>query len=682
MSYTIEPMPIISFLEENKMKLPRFQRRAAWDPTQRFELCISVFQEYPVGVVIVNKEQKISWLLDGRQRRTTLQEMRNNPVKVYEWARSYIKFSKSADELEVTKLYWDKIEKYLQTEEKMEKKINEEEIDVDDYGEDDSNVQDILDEENSFDSKKQRQGLQTLLEIILMVHQNKPSGSKWERLFDFKNYFSKLRYAPTKEGGKVNPELLRRFLLQMDNDCEKDNDGQLTQEYFIEYYVEMSDISEKDLKRFKIDIEKNWKEIEKSIDIIKRSEKIFADARIGIIWLTNATPLDAQNIFSRMNKGGTPLKPEELLSAKPYWNVDVNITDQKVKNLVEKMYLCLDVTKPESIVRWDIAATLITRIDENHLIFSAYESVKQKNDISLDEVTMGFKLISTLYEGGMSGKNVIDLEKNEDINWETDIDELVDDINTICKILLESSFFKYYISWKKPISELLGSAIALEFLAIIYKDWKARKKPTVSSGELKALQRDAIILFDRLVFEYGTKAWRGSGDSKMANDIKDKNWGERIKPIDKNDWKNFLLNVCDGTYNGQNTTVKVLRPVLYYYYCLTDCLPLNEVNTTFDVDHIIPKEKFVGNVMIDIRKRDSLSNLALLPKKDNISKKNKSLNEIKDMWLKTSITTYTGILEEDFDKYSDISNIDLLKLQRQELFITAFDVNRTTKLSN
>ena len=31
MSYTIEPMPIISFLEENKMKLPRFQRRAAWD---------------------------------------------------------------------------------------------------------------------------------------------------------------------------------------------------------------------------------------------------------------------------------------------------------------------------------------------------------------------------------------------------------------------------------------------------------------------------------------------------------------------------------------------------------------------------------------------------------------------------------------------------------------------------
>ena len=67
MGYRIEPMPVISFLEDNEMKLPRFQRKATWDAMQRFELCISVFQEYPVGVVIVNKEQKTSWLLDGRQ---------------------------------------------------------------------------------------------------------------------------------------------------------------------------------------------------------------------------------------------------------------------------------------------------------------------------------------------------------------------------------------------------------------------------------------------------------------------------------------------------------------------------------------------------------------------------------------------------------------------------------------
>ena len=99
MSYIIEPMPLISFLEDGKLRLPRFQRKATWDKKQNFELAISVFQDYPVGVVIVNQEQKISWLLDGRQRRSALSSMRDNPVELYEWARSYIGFAKTADEL-------------------------------------------------------------------------------------------------------------------------------------------------------------------------------------------------------------------------------------------------------------------------------------------------------------------------------------------------------------------------------------------------------------------------------------------------------------------------------------------------------------------------------------------------------------------------------------------------------
>ena len=69
MSYVIEPMGIKSFLDDNTIKYPRFQRKAVWKKKQNFELCISVFQEYPIGVVILNKQQKISWLLDGRQRR-------------------------------------------------------------------------------------------------------------------------------------------------------------------------------------------------------------------------------------------------------------------------------------------------------------------------------------------------------------------------------------------------------------------------------------------------------------------------------------------------------------------------------------------------------------------------------------------------------------------------------------
>ena len=75
------------------------------------------------------------------------------------------------------------------------------------------------------------------------------------------------------------------------------------------------------------------------------------------------------------------------------------------------------------------------------------------------------------------------------------------------------------------------------------------------------------------------------------------------------------------------------------------------MNVSFDVDHIIPKERFVGNTMVTKTYRDSLINLALLPTKDNISKKAKALNEITDSWLKLQISTYTGIEEKDFDQY-------------------------------
>lgn len=627
MSYIIEPMPLISFLEESKLRLPRFQRKATWDKKQNFELAISVFQDYPVGVVIVNQEQKISWLLDGRQRRSALSSMRDNPVELYEWARSYIGFGKTADELEVKNEYWKKVERYLQTEEATER----DEDDINQYSEEDDSTQDA--EENSFDSAKQRRGLQTLLDIILMVHQNKPAGSKWEQTFDFGNYFLRLKYAPTKNNSKIEPKALRRFILELLRAAEQENDGERTQEFFVDYYLQNFDV--KDQNKFEKDVSKKWDNILNSLDVVDRSEKIFADARIGIIRLTNATPLDAQNIFSRINRGGTQLKAEELLSAKPYWNKSVNLADQAVIDRVKEMYGNLGIPAPDAIVRWDIAATFISRIKDENLIFDTYEDVRKKKEISMDEISLGFKLLSSVYAQGMSNKQVNELEQNESIKWEYDIDELLQQLNTVCSILLADTFFKFYQSWKRPITKLMGNAIALEFLTIIWLDWKERGCPSTVSGETKALQRDARILFDKLVFEYATKTWRGSGDSKMSSDIK--NWKQRVTPVDSEDWKNFITGVCMGNYNGQDTTVKILKPVLYYYYVITSCSPINQVNVSFDVDHIIPKERFVGNTMIAKAYRDSLINLALLPTKDKSCKSTILHSVIPKLWNSAKI---------------------------------------------
>lgn len=671
MGYRIEPLSISSFLDENKMRLPRFQRKATWDKKQNFELAISVFQDYPVGVVIVNKEKDVSWLLDGRQRRNALKQMRENPVELYEWARAYIGFAKNADEFTVKQSYWDKVEKYLTTEIKDSENTSSDDVSYE-------GVEENTNEEDSFDSQKQRKGLTTLLNLILMVHQNKPSGSKWELTFDFTKYFTRIKYAPMSNNEKVDPILLRRFILELINDAERVNDGDITEDYLFDFYNNTYAFKDSMENKFKAELNKRFKDIKNSIDIINETEKIFSDARIGIIWLTNASPLDAQNIFSRINKGGTQLKAEELLSAKPYWNVEVKVTDSNVEKLVSEMYSKLDVSKQETIVRWDIAATLLQRISDQMLIFDDYSHVK-KEEIPMDRVTLGFKLISSFFEQGMSSKYVIDLEKNN-LDWNIDIMNMVNDINKVCEILLSTPFFQTLQSWKKPMTKLLGNAIALEFLTIIWLDWKDKGKPTVASGNLKAVQRDAKILFDRLVYEYSTKTWRGSGDSKMANDIK--NWKSRIQPVDSQAWKNFINGACSGVYNGQNTTVNLLRPVLYYYYVLTDSTPYNQVNTSFDVDHIIPQEAFKDNIMIDSKLKDSLSNLALLPKKDNISKKSKKLNEITDQWLINSITTFAGIQKIDFEKYSNVMNITDLKTEREKMFENAFSLNRDKALSN
>ena len=211
MSYTIEPMSVKQFVTDSQMKLPRFQRRAVWSDKQNFELCISIFQDYPVGVVIINKEIDSSWLLDGRQRRSALKEMRSNPTSVYSWARKYINFSTSEDPTSLSEKYWAKVEEYLQ----KDKSESSNDTDEDNTS--------SLDEEiiASFDAEKQRRGLKTLLDIILMVHQMRGTGmSSWQKLFDFTKYTA-LSYAPKKENQVVNPVKLREFILSLIKDAAK-----------------------------------------------------------------------------------------------------------------------------------------------------------------------------------------------------------------------------------------------------------------------------------------------------------------------------------------------------------------------------------------------------------------------------------------------------------------------------
>lgn len=679
MSYQIEPKSVFEFTNDTNLQLPRFQRRSVWKKGQNFELAISIFQDYPIGVVVINHEKDVDWLLDGRQRRNALKVMRENPVELYDWAKKYIGFNKTADVSDVSKAYWEKVEKYLQTETvdaKTDSNSNSDDVDV--YSDEDDDLE--LDEQ-SFNVEKQKEGLKTLLSLILMVHQVNRNGiSRWEKLFDFTEYLIPLKYAPKKDGEKVDPVKLRTFLIDLIQETSK-TEGTLTEDKFVEYYLEASSLKSDDgsgkaEKRFRDCINKNWNEIESSLNVIKKSEKIFSDARIGVIKLTRATPLDAQIIFSRINKNGTQLKAEELLSAKPYWNISVVNQSAKVKDLVDKLYLKLGVTPPNEIVRWDLASTLIQRIDEYNLILRSLDTVN--NEINMTEVTLGFKLLSSIYQKGMNNVAVLAMEQSN-IDWDNDIENLVEDLNLIIKLIMNDSFFKYYQSWKKPMVSLLGTAIALEFITVLYEDWTSKGKPAVGSANTDAFVRDARILFDRLVYEHLARMWKGSGDNKMSKDIK--HWQERIKPVDDNAWKNLIDGALNGNYNGQGMSQKVVTPALYYYYSLKENSPESGITISYDVDHIYPQALFKGNQYAPQQLMDSLTNLALLPKKDNIKKSDNKLNEITDSWLKNQVTKYELIGEKDFDKYSDITNIEDLKKLRGNDIKDIFGDKRVTALA-
>ena len=666
MSYIIEPVSIHSFVTDPSIKLPRFQRKATWVKEQNFELAISIFQDYPVGVVIINKEKEESWLLDGRQRRTALIQMRENPVVLYDWAKKYIGFKPNDDPSDLTTKYWDKVDKYLQK------------SDADSSGSDDNSYGGEEDHvEDSFDSEKQKEGLQTLLDLILMVHQIRGGKSRWEKDFDFTKYFPRIEYANARNSDYVNQVRLRKFLL----DLNAERGGkELTIDFFTQYYLDKFAPYDNKESKFKEEVEHRWNSIVKSIETIAKSEKVFVDARIGIIKLTNVSPLDAQNIFSRINRGGTLLKAEELLSSKPFWNVKVNSADANLKSIVKTMYERIGVEIPKDIYRWDIAATLLQRINDRGLLFDSYKESIEKGEVAIEQITLGFKLISSIFEKGMSAKHVNDLEKSNNINWETSIDDLIYDINKVCEILMDDSFFKFFQAWKKPLAKLMGNAIVLEFITITLEDWNDLGRPTVSSASMTTFKRHSRILFDKLVYEYATKKWRGSGDSKMAADIN--NWRDRLNPVAQKNWSDFIDGACAGRYMGDIVTQKILTPVLYYYYALNGKTPTNILDAQYDVDHLYPQEKFKDNALIDISDKDCLCNLSLIPKKDNISKSNKPLSEISDPWLKQQIEAYAEIPMDEFELFSDLSHISLLKQKRGQLFKIAFNETRNTNLSN
>ena len=669
MSYSIETRTVTEFVTAKNIRLPRFQRKSTWEPSKNFELAISMFKEYPLGVIVINDEKGTSWLLDGRQRRNALKELRDNPDKVYDAARSYIKFKPTESEDILKRSFWKKVDSYLL-------------VDEDNTDDPDNLAEDSTDDiQCDINRERQREGLEVLLDIILMVHQkkkDKESGrmyGKWERLFKLDKYLSNLSYATKRDNFHINPEELHSFLLTVAQRAENDK-CELTANFFIELMDE--NIKEGKEAEFRDYLQKNWDDISKVIDVIKRSEDIFMRARIGVISIKNVTPLDAQNIFSVINSGGTGLTPEELISAKPFWNEPVDGCSKELIGLVKQLYTRLDVTTPADgrIVRWDLAATLINRIKDNNLFFEDYTTDSKSQTFS--EIGLGFKFLSSWFMKGVSKVHIGAIEQSKSIVWPQSIDEFIDDFNRMCAVLLKDDFFQSLNHWQRPFTKLFGTGATFDFCAIILRNWLDLGEPTYPGAELNKFYRHARSLFDNLAFEYATGFWKGSGDSKMAKHISKPD--DRIVPLDSNIWLSLIKELCEkGKYNGQNIGRTNIEPLIYYQMVIRNCHhPLD--NLKYEIDHIIPQSLIKDNTVVPEWFMDSPLNLSLLPRQSNNSKKALLLSDLKDDTLGHTVSRFTGLDLNDFQKYSDITNLTALISRRSELWIATFGEDRKLAL--
>ena len=92
--YEIRPETVKTFITDRNIKLPRFQRKQTWDEKKNFQLCISLFKEYPIGVCILsvenNNNKTVRWLLDGRQRKNALSLIYEDPENIYNWGKNLL----------------------------------------------------------------------------------------------------------------------------------------------------------------------------------------------------------------------------------------------------------------------------------------------------------------------------------------------------------------------------------------------------------------------------------------------------------------------------------------------------------------------------------------------------------------------------------------------------------------
>ena len=408
---------------------------------------------------------------------------------------------------------------------------------------------------------------------------------------------------------------------------------------------------------------------------------------MGVISVSNASAADEQKIFSLINSNGTPLNPAQILSAKPAWNDPIYNIGKDRQESISKVYKFLHNADVDlnNCVKWDLPACLFFEIKNGDAFFpfSLYKNDETKIGKA---ITLGFKILSGLYQGRVTKDDYDKLSNSEHMN-NSDFSDFVVILNEMLGKMGGMTYFQTLNSWKVPLSSLIGENATVYFLLAAYHMYM--KSGRANSGTLayKFFEKNIFITLDNLIVEYIRMAWKGSSDSLLASKLKSlKDTYKKDKILDacsKEDWKSILDEILtEGTILGKDIKFEVIKPIIAHYYCIKGKKCNVSYEFTAEFDHIIPQKSFIGSG-IDREKiwKDCIFNIGLLPKSTNASKNDRTLNEITDNnALVNAVIEYEEIKRTQFEEFSSVLNWKRLNKYRGGLIKNAFEETRESFL--
>jgi hypothetical protein len=542
-SYTIEPRAVTDFLKD-KLELPIFQRAPSWKESQNFNLLLSVFKGFPIGVVVVSSEDGGSRkvLLDGRQRREALSQMAD-PDAIAHWAFRSLRLrgkrlSKNASSEEWEEAFWARVEEFIGNpdsgavgsadtdlpsttsptggdEDAIDAQTSDEnEIDgqVDDPESqeegDDEEEDEADDEEQGPDeddapasvppaglSLQNLEPMEQLLQILLLSRKK-----AYSRLFDFRNELAprpKLKYLVTDSRGDevISTAALSQWL--RDAATTWGEDLLTSPDALFNSLDDQYIVSDPDGLRDRLG--HDWRKLAQRIRAVLRLEDYLRNTRLGYIEVSAPTAADEMKIFELINTGGTPLTSAEILSAKRDWNIEVEDAPNEVKHARLKLYQeALRIPpRDDTVRRWDVAATTLNRLNLPW-IFGPF-NMRKKAQFEAQTI-LGFQLYAGRYVGKLMKDDLGDLGSNSSVAWGS----ATFDAEVRKSLAAASSVpLSYWQGWNKSKLSIRGSmsaAVALEFLLLLVTDWRRKGEPT-SGANGKGFRR---TLWSHLIASYSS----------------------------------------------------------------------------------------------------------------------------------------------------------------------------------